>query len=275
MDYYEVEIVVPDEVEAEILIARLAEIGFESFTEEGDRLRAYIPENQYREQPVREFLQQEEAEAGIRSCVNRSAAQNWNAICESGYEPVVIDGKCRVRAPFHEADPSMPYELIIEPRMSFGTAHHETTSLMLSLILDEKVAGKRVLDMGCGTAVLAILAEKMGAASVVAVDNDEWAYSNALDNVVKNETSKITVLMGEADAIPLPAFDLIIANINRNILLRDIPVYAGFLNPAGVLLLSGFYEEDLEAIKKSAAGAGLKYSLHRSDNKWVGAAFTR
>jgi ribosomal protein L11 methyltransferase len=169
----------------------------------------------------------------------------------------------------------MQYEIMIEPRMSFGTAHHETTSLMLELLLPEDVAGRRVLDMGCGTGVLAILAHKMKAAGVIAIDNDDWAYSNALDNMEKNDAMAVTVIKGEAGDIPWPAYDLIIANINRNVLLRDIPVYAGFLKEQGTLLMSGFYEEDLDQIRMASEQAGLQYVSHKADNRWVGAKFLK
>jgi ribosomal protein L11 methyltransferase len=158
--------------------------------------------------------------------------------------------------------------------MSFGTAHHETTSLMLELLMLEDVTGKRVLDMGCGTGVLAILARKMHADKVVAIDNDEWAYANALDNMEKNDVSSVTVIQGAAGDIPLPAYDLILANINRNVLLHDIRVYAKSLNAPGVLLVSGFYEADLEQIVAASADAGLHYVSHKTENSWVGAKFS-
>ncbi len=275
MDYIQVSVTGISGDGGEILMARMAELGFESFTETEDGLQGFIPVDLYDEQAVCGWLQKYSTESGIFFRKELVKAQNWNAIWESGYEPVVIEGRCMVRAPFHEPKPGVEFDLIIEPRMSFGTAHHETTSLMISMLMEEGVAGKRVLDMGCGTAVLAILAHKMNARSVVAIDNDEWAYANAQDNIVRNDAKPILVLQGDASAIASPAYDLIIANINRNILLQDIPVYASTLAPGGVLLMSGFYEDDLLSIQAAAGEAGLKFISHRVINSWTGAKFTR
>lgn len=275
MDYLQVSISDFTGFEPEIVIAQLAELGFESFTETESGIQGFIREDMYQEIPVSIYLQEIFEAHGLSHSIQKIAAQNWNALWESAYEPVVIAGKCRVRAPFHAADTSMQYEIIIEPRMSFGTAHHETTSLMLELLMQEDVKGKRVLDMGCGTGVLAILANKMQAAQVVAIDNDEWAYSNAVDNMEKNGSPDVIVIQGEAGAIPGPDYDLIIANINRNVLLRDIPVYAAYLKEHGVLLMSGFYEQDLDQITVASEQSGLQYVSHQSDNKWVGAKFVK
>jgi ribosomal protein L11 methyltransferase len=275
MDYIEISINGFSGFDPEIVMAQMAELGFESFTESETGIQGFIREDMYREEPVSGYLNEICSEHGLSYSMQKIPAQNWNALWESAYEPVVIAGKCRVRAPFHAPVPGMAYEIIIEPRMSFGTAHHETTSLMLELLMQEDVEGKRVLDMGCGTGVIAILAQKMKAAQVVAIDNDDWAYSNALDNMEKNDALEVAVLQGDAEAIPLPAYDIIIANINRNVLLRDIPLYAGYLKQPGILLMSGFYEEDLDQIKAASALAGLQYFHHKLDNKWVGAKFEK
>jgi ribosomal protein L11 methyltransferase len=275
MDYIEISITNFSGFDSEIVIAGLADLGFESFTESEDGIQAYVAENMYQEVPVNSYLRRMSEKHGISWSVGKIEAQNWNALWESAYEPVIISGKCCIRAPFHEALPGMAFDLVIEPRMSFGTAHHETTSLMLELLMLEDVSGKRVLDMGCGTGVLAILAYKMGAAEVVAVDTDEWAYSNSLDNMVKNDAAGVKVIQGGAASIPGPEYDIIIANINRNVLLDDIPAYAGFLNAGGILLLSGFYSGDLEMISAAAVKSGLQYSSHKYDNNWVGAKFVK
>ncbi len=275
MDYFQVSVTGIPEGEREILMAQLAELGFESFTENDDGIQGFVPADQFNESEVNLWLQKYAATSGIFYRTEKILAQNWNAIWESGYEPVVIGGKCMVRAPFHDPLPGMTYDLVIEPRMSFGTAHHETTSLMIEMLMEEEIDGKRVLDMGCGTAVLAILAFKMDARSVVAIDNDDWAYDNALDNVVRNNASPVLILKGDASSIMAPAFDVIFANINRNILLRDIPVYAQCLTAAGLLYLSGFYEDDLEVVNDAAAMAGLKYVTHRVSNRWVGVKYSR
>ncbi|MFZ4521886.1 MAG: 50S ribosomal protein L11 methyltransferase [Bacteroidales bacterium] len=275
MDYIELSITGFTGFDPEIVMAQLAELGFESFTETESGIQAFAREDMYQEFVVKDYMDLVCKEHGLSFSVVKIPAQNWNAIWESEYEPVVIAGKCRVRAPFHAPMSDMPYEIVIEPRMSFGTAHHETTSLMLELLMSLEVKGKRVLDMGCGTGVIAILAYKMMASEVVAIDNDEWAYSNASDNMEKNDAAPVVVIQGEADAIPSPKYDLIIANINRNVLLRDIPVYAGCLNEPGVLLMSGFYVEDLSLITAAAENSGLRYVSHKSDNRWVGAKFVK
>jgi ribosomal protein L11 methyltransferase len=250
-------------------------MGFESFTESEDGIQGYISVVSYPEQAVQEYLNELQATRGIRFSIVRIESRNWNEVWESGFEPVTIAGKCRVRAPFHPPATEVEYDLVIEPRMSFGTAHHETTALMLELLMDEAVQGKRVLDMGCGTGVLAILARKMGATEVVAIDNDEWAFSNALDNVEKNAVAEILVMMGDSAIIPPPEYDLILANINRNVLLEDIPRYCSSLRAGGTLLLSGFYTEDLALIRDTAEGAGLHYLRHRTENNWVAAKFVK
>ena len=275
MDYIELNITSIRDIDPEIILAQLAELGFESFSESENILQGYVREDVYDEQAVASYLASLKVSHDLEFAFQRIPEQNWNALWESAYEPVTIRGKCQVRAPFHPPVPGIEYDLVIEPRMSFGTAHHETTSLMLELMMEEEIAGKDVLDMGCGTGVLAILAFKMQAARVVAIDNDEWAFSNALDNVAVNGAAAIRVIRGEVDGILLPGYDLIVANINRNVLLKDIPGYSGFLNGKGVLLLSGFYEQDLEMISEVAAGAGLHYVTHKSANHWVGARFMK
>lgn len=275
MDYIELSITNFSGFDPEIVMAQLAELGFESFTESDTGIQGFIREDMYQEKPVDDYLKLASARHGLRYSFQKIAAQNWNAIWESEYEAVTIAGKCRVRAPFHAPLPGIPYEIVIEPRMSFGTAHHETTSLMLELLMMEEVKGRRVLDMGCGTGVLAILAHKMQAAAVVAIDNDDWAYANAVDNMAKNDAMAVAVIQGEVNHIPLPAYDLIIANINRNVLLSDIPAYAGFLNEHGTLLMSGFYEQDIDQIRAAAETCGLHYITHKADNKWVGIKFVK
>jgi ribosomal protein L11 methyltransferase len=275
MDYIEVTITNFAGFDPEIVIAQLAGLGFESFTEMDSGIQGFIREDMYQEAPVAAYLAQMHDEHGMLYTFQKIAAQNWNAIWESEYEPVTISGKCRVRAPFHAPADDMTYDIVIEPRMSFGTAHHETTSLMLGLLMMEEVKGKRVLDMGCGTGVLAILAHKMQAYSVVAIDNDDWAFANALDNMEKNDATEVTVIQGDIHAIPLPGYDIIVANINRNVLLQDIPGYTEFLNNHGTLLMSGFYEQDLDHIRDVAEKSGLRYIGHKTDNKWVGVKFEK
>jgi len=275
MDYIEVTLSNFGNFDPEIILARMSGLGFESFSETDDAMQGYIREESWNESEVEEFLQQIKTGHGIQYTIRKIPVQNWNALWESAYEPVTVAGKCQVRAPFHPPVTGMQYDLVIEPKMSFGTAHHETTSLMLEMMMLEELKDKRVLDMGCGTGVLAILAHKMQAAEVVAVDNDDWAYANAPENAAANDAAAIQVIKGDASAIPLPEYDLIVANINRNVLLNDIPVYARFLKPHGVLLLSGFYSGDLDLINEAARDAGLQYFSHKTANNWIGAKFVK
>ena len=259
---------------AEILMARLGELGFESFEETKEGLLAYIPAHDF--DPA--MLNMEELwPAGIEVNYTWRAVpdENWNAVWESNFEPVTIAGRCHIRAPFHPVRSDMEFEIVIEPKMSFGTAHHETTSLMIEVLLDADLAGKNVLDMGCGTGVLAILAAMRRAAEVTAIDNDEWAYHNALENVIRNKQPGINVYQGDAGMLENMKFDVIIANINRNILLSDMQSYENCLDSGGLLLMSGFYREDLQLITEKAAALNMLYTDHRVKNNWVVAWYTK
>ena len=201
--------------------------------------------------------------------------QNWNAVWESNYEAVVIANRCGIRAPFHPENKDVEYDLVIEPKMSFGTAHHETTSNMIEFLLEEDLKNKTVLDMGCGTSVLAILAAKRGGINIYAIDNDEWAYENSLENIERNQVPEIKVLLGDAALLHDMSFDVIIANINRNILLNDIKHYVNVLNDNGVLLMSGFYEQDIPAIKEETEKYNLHFDRYKLKNNWVAIRFTK
>lgn len=259
----------------EMLAALLAESGFESFMEDETSFRAYCPEGSFNALEVEEIIDKAEFQEIKLLKKTLIPDENWNANWESSYEDVVIDGVCRIRAPFHQADQSIKYELLIEPRMSFGTAHHETTAQMISLMLKLDFYKKTVLDMGCGTAVLAVLASKMAAKKVVAIDNDQWAYENALDNVEVNDCEAVEVIKGDATAIGNQKFDVILANINRNILLADMPTYIDAMLPGANLLISGFYQEDLKDLKHLAEKSGLVFETHIIKNNWVAAQFTK
>ena len=275
MDYIEVAITGLNDFDPGIIIAQLGEMGFESFVESESGIQGYIPEGLYHESGVRSYLDKLSESLGIGYTLNKIPLQNWNAIWESAYQPVTVAGKCQVRAPFHEPIPGIPYDIEIEPKMSFGTAHHETTSLMIEMLMKEDIGGKRILDMGCGTGVLAILAEMMKAMAVVAIDTDEWAFENAVENVRRNNCVAIQVIRGDATSIPKPEYDLIIANINRNVLLNDIQLYAASLNKPGVLLMSGFYEEDLQQINAAALDAGFQFTGYRTEKNWVGVKYMK
>lgn len=251
----------------------LGEIGFDSFMDTDDGFTAYCAETAFDKEGLDELLQMEQL-ADVQ-VLNKELIpdQDWNATWEASYEPAIIDETCRIRAPFHEPDSSYKYDLCIEPKMSFGTAHHETTSQIIRLMLAEDFKGKDVLDMGSGTGVLAILAKKLGSATTVAIDNDEWAYRNALDNIKINDENEIVVELGDANSLNKRQFDIIIANINRNILLRDMKEYVKCLKGDGKIFFSGFYEADLVLIRKEAERLGLSYSNHVKKNEWTAAVF--
>lgn len=259
----------------DILIAELAEIGFESFDETEAGLLAYIQESIFDEKQVKNLSILNNDLVKINFTQKSIQDENWNAVWESNYDSVVIDERCYIRAPFHPSKPNVEFELLIEPQMSFGTAHHETTANMISLLLKEDVRGKSFLDMGCGTGILAILAHKKGASPVCAIDNDEWAYRNSIDNVAKNDASDISVHHGDAALLVDKKFDVIFANINKNILLADIETYTKSLTKNGKLFMSGFYENDLSDIKAKAEQLGMAYVKHLIKNEWVAVKFEK
>jgi len=277
MDYIEFTLNLLPETDPEVVMAILSEAGFESFDDNDGPLRGYIPETLFDPAGVLPVLDEMVEKGWILYRYETVQSQNWNALWESNYNPVIIDSQCRVRAPFHASDHEIRYDLLIEPRMSFGTAHHETTELMISMLLleEERIHGQRVLDMGCGTGVLAILADKMGAGACVAIDNDDWAFENALDNKEKNKAASVMILRGDAGNIPEPAFDLIMANINRNVLLRDLSGYSSHLRIPGTLLISGFYEDDLPQLMEVTASLGFQLQKTKVKNRWMCAKFVR
>jgi ribosomal protein L11 methyltransferase len=274
MRHFELRFSIPaDETISGMLMYALGEAGCNSFMEVENLLFAYIVADKVND-AVFERIPEVYALKGVAYQGQQALPEkNWNAQWEAGYEPVNIAGKCIVRAPFHKADPDVEHDIIIMPRMSFGTAHHETTALMIELLLEEDVNGKTVLDMGCGTAVLAILANKLGASHVLAIDNDEWAYSNAQDNVKLNAVANVKVEMGEARLLSGRKFDLILANINRNVLLADLNSYTTALNRPGTLIMSGFYKSELEIISSAAHGMGFELYLSREMNNWTAAVY--
>jgi ribosomal protein L11 methyltransferase len=260
---------------AELLMAMLADIGFESFTEnENGTLSAFIQAPLYTPELSARLSSDEFVEFLDSFKIDRIADQNWNAVWESQYESVLIDGCCMVRAPFHQPQSGVEFDIVIMPKMSFGTAHHETTKLMIQYLLSLQLTGKSLLDMGSGTAVLAILARMKGAAPVTAIDNDEWAFNNALENVQSNNFGDIEVLLGDSSSLPGRKYDIILANINRNILLADIPKYRQSLTDGGKLFVSGFYLEDLPLIEAKANEVGLSMMSNRVENNWTSACFT-
>ena len=273
MNYYQITFPIPNSEEgAEVIIALLSAKGYDSFEEKQDEIIAYIPEDQYDRGDVLELDY-------IQDCNNRGELQvelmldrNWNEVWESNYPPVVIADRCYVRAPFHDTDPNIDYEILIKPKMAFGTAHHETTYLMLEHILENDFKGKKVLDMGCGSGILAILASMKGAENVTAIDIDKWSYDNTMENAENNNISNVKILEGGAELIiNSEFFDVILANINKNILLRDMKYYANALLENGLIYFSGFYTNDLEDIVSEAGKNGLKFISNLEKNNWVAA----
>lgn len=257
---------------SEILIAELGELGFESFVETETGVEAFIQKEFWNEKILEDvfILGSEEFEI-IYS--NKEIEQiNWNEEWEKNFNPIVVDDVCSVRAPFHDK-PETTYDIVIEPKMSFGTGHHETTHMMIQHILRNDFEGKKVLDMGCGTGVLAILAEMRGATTIDAIDIDNWCYLNTLENIERNECKHISAFEGDVALLEDKSYDIVIANINRNILLRDIPLYVNTLNDEGKLFVSGFYIEDLDMITEVCKQNSLSFSLHFEENKWISACY--
>ena len=278
MNYLEFEITLTPNSQqiAEILMAELAEAGFESFAETETGLLAYIPENLNHEENIKTIITKNRFEnCAISFTIKLIPAQNWNAIWEINFEPIIIKNKILVRAPFHLSNPKIKYEIVIEPKMSFGTGHHETTSLMLEQMLEFDLTGKTVLDMGCGTGILAIFAAQKNAKDVTAIDFDERAYENSNENIIRNNCKEIEVLIGDSASIPNKNYDIILANINRNVLLNDIKIYSKNLQTDNILILSGFYSEDILGIETEANINNLFMQKFKLKNNWAVCIFKK
>lgn len=264
----------PVESGREVVLAVLSELGFESFVEREHGLEAYIQESDWTSDLLDALYPLSENGFDIGWSLLAIPPENWNAVWESDFQPIVIEDKCAVRAHFH--DPiDVPYELVITPKMSFGTGHHQTTYMMLNYLLQHPPKGHSLLDMGCGTGVLAILAEKLGAVSINAIDVEPWCYQNTVENIATNGCKNITPAEGDRSQIPPKEFNTILANINMNVLLLDIPLYAEQLKEDGSLFLSGFFTQDIPAIESKANQYGLKLVDYQNKDNWVAAHFKR
>lgn len=252
----------------EILIAELGYAGFESFVETDEGVTAYIQKEEWNASILKDIQILDSKEFEITYSYEEIEQTNWNEEWEKNFNPIVVDEVCSVRAPFHEK-PETEYDIIIEPKMSFGTGHHETTHMMIQHLLKNDFKGKSVLDMGCGTGVLAILAEMRGASAVDAIDYDNWCYLNSLENVERNNCHNISVSEGDASLLTNQRYDIIIANINRNILLQDMAAYVNCLKTDGSLFLSGFYKNDIPAIQEECERLGMQYIENLERNNWV------
>jgi ribosomal protein L11 methyltransferase len=260
---------------AEILIAELAEIGFDTFLENDNGVQAYITEELYDDQSFKQIMEEYSSKTSLFYSLKGIEKQNWNAEWEKSFDPIEVAGQIRVRATFHEVKEEVPYEIIITPKMSFGTGHHETTSQVMQLQLEVNHQNKKVLDVGTGTGILAILAEKLGASSVRAFDIDEWSVENTLENIELNGCHHISVGQSTIKDETLDEYDIVIANINRNILLDELSTYSTFLKTGGILMLSGFYEKDSPDIEAECNKYGLKKVKLISKKDWAAVVYTK
>lgn len=261
--------VAPLQPASDILIAELGEQGFESFVETEDGVLAYINKEDWHAHILEGITILENPNFEIAHTHKEVEQENWNQVWESNFNPIQVEDRCVVRAPFHAPRPDVEFDIVIEPKMSFGTGHHETTHMMLQHVLEQDMQGLSVLDMGSGTGVLAILAALRGASEVDAVDIDNWCYLNAMENVERNQCENIRVREGDASILGDRQYDIILANINKNILLSDMEHYLKCLKKTGVLFVSGFYEEDIFDISAKTQQFGLQYSKKFEKNNWV------
>ncbi len=251
----------------EILMAELIEIGFDSFTEENDGILAYIQKDIFSEEQLQNVGIMHREDVQISFTYQEMPNINWNEEWEKNFSPINVEDKVLIRAEFHDPDPTM-HEIVIQPKMSFGTGHHPTTHLMIQQMLEMDFEGKKVLDMGCGTSVLAIFAKQKGAAEVTAIDIDEWSVENSIENAQRNGV-ELKISKGTAENLGNEMFDIILANINRNILISDIPAYVSVLNNGGKLLLSGLCFFDVNDILEVCTSQGLILENKQQREEWI------
>ena len=266
--------VTPKNPATEILIAELGYVGFESFVENDTGVTAYIQKQEWNSQILDDLYILGSPKFKIKYAHHEVIQTNWNKEWEKNFNPIQVDGQVSIRAPFHE-NPSLKFDIVIEPKMSFGTGHHETTHMMIQHLLALDLENKKVLDMGCGTGILAIFAEMKGAQPTDAIDIDSWCYQNSLENVQRNGCRYITVLEGDSSLLIGKKYDVVIANINRNILLSDMKTYTGCLSKNGILLLSGFYKDDITIIENEVVKHGLVFDKMIQRNSWVALKYTK
>ena len=266
--------VTPKNSATEILIAELGHVGFESFVENDTGVTAYIQKQEWNSNILDDLYILGSAEFKIKFSYHEVIQTNWNKEWEKNFNPIQVDGLVSVRAPFHE-NPSLKFDIVIEPKMSFGTGHHETTHMMIQHLLALDLENKKVLDMGCGTGILAIFSEMKGAQPTEAIDIDSWCYQNSIENVQRNGCKHITVLEGDSSLLKGEKYDVIIANINRNILLSDMKIYTDCLHQEGILLLSGFYKDDIAIIESEVVKHGLVFDKMIQRNRWVALKYNK
>ncbi len=278
MDYIQISISLTQysSLDAEILIAWMANMGYDGFLENEKGFDAFIPTEQFEEDSLNK-LRDNNTNITFKYKVTHVPYQNWNEEWEKNYfKPIIIGNKCVVRSPFHPHYNHIPYQIIIEPKMAFGTGHHETTSMVMEHLLEYNVKGKMVLDMGCGTGILGILASMLGAKKITAIDNDQFCVDNSNENCQLNEVKNMSNKLGDSTSLgSVQEYDIILANINRNILLEDIPAYATVLKKGGTIILSGFYNSDITEINKIAENNYLVVNSIKENNNWVAVSYEK
>ncbi len=266
------------EVANDVLAAVLADVGFESFVEQPNGLQAYIQQELYNKEDVKTAIDEFPLpDVQIEYNFIEAEDKDWNEEWEKNFfQPIVIDNRCCIHSTFHKDTPKVEYDIVINPQMAFGTGHHETTSLVIAELLESDLKEKTVLDMGCGTSILAILAKMCGAHSCIAIDIDDWCVRNSMENIELNRLDNIKVHLGDASTLTDKGpFDVVIANINRNILLADMRHYVARMNPNATLLMSGFYVDDIPLIQAEAERLGLSFVHYHEKNRWAVVKFKR
>lgn len=278
MKYFEVTFTAQpcNEVINDIISALAGEIGFESFVEWENGVQAYVQQSLFDQEALGNMLANFPIpNTNITYEIKEAEDKDWNEEWEKNFfQPIVIGNRCCIHSTFHKNTPKTEYEILINPQMAFGTGHHETTSSIISELLDADLQGKSVLDMGCGTSILAILASMRGGNPVTAIDIDDWCVNNSRDNIALNQINNITVELGDASLLKnREPFDVIIANINRNILIADMDRYAACMHIGSELFMSGFYVQDIPAIQEKAESLGMTFIHHREKNNWAAVKF--